>query len=177
MSQHAKVRSIEAIDAFRTALLLYRDHASRILEELQTEIHRTRSWLEGDCLLRWRKLVHDRQALLEQAEAELLTARLSNHTSVIQEKRLIVNRARLAVRQAEEGIARVQHWKRHFATDIEARAKPALNFRQTLDSDVQQAIAWLKETVDILESYAAIPAPAATAAPTTPATTTPQPAP
>jgi hypothetical protein len=159
MPQNANVRSIEAIDAFRAVLVLYRDRASRILDDVRDDVVRTRSWLQGDCLLRWRKMVHDRSALLAQAEQELFTARLSGHPEAVQERRMAVNRARLAVRQAEEGLDRVRHWLRHYDSEIESRSKPALQLRQLLDTNTQQALTWLRETTDILADYAALAAP------------------
>lgn len=159
MPQNANVRSIEAIEAFRAVLVLYRDRASRILDDVRDDVVRTRSWLQGDCQLRWRKLVHDRGALLAQAEQELFTARLSGHPGAVQERRMAVNRARLAVREAEEGLDRVRHWLRHYDAEIETRSKPALQLRQLLDTNTQQALAWLRETTDILSDYAALAAP------------------
>ena len=53
MPDRAKVTSLEAIEAFRAKLVIYRDRASRVLDEVADEVTRTRGWLEIDRQTHW----------------------------------------------------------------------------------------------------------------------------
>ena len=48
MSGPAKVSSIEALEAFRADLIRYVEKARVALEDAESEVRRTRSWLEAD---------------------------------------------------------------------------------------------------------------------------------
>jgi len=48
MPERAKVTSLEAIEGFRARLIIYRDKAGRVLDEVSEEVSRTRGWLQGD---------------------------------------------------------------------------------------------------------------------------------
>jgi hypothetical protein len=48
MPQQAKITSVEALDAFRAALIIYLSKARPTLEEVSADVQRTRGWLEGE---------------------------------------------------------------------------------------------------------------------------------
>jgi hypothetical protein len=156
MSSTAKVKSIEALEAFRVNLLVYRDKAGRIVDEFRDEVVRTRIWLQTDRQLHWKRQVHERARDLARAEQELLTARLSGHPEVIQERRMAVHRARAALREAEDGLARVRHWLQHYETEVESPSKAVLQLRDVLANDLAKAVAFLEGAASVLADYAAL---------------------
>lgn len=161
MSTPARVHSIEALDAFRATLLVYLDKAERILDDTMSDVVRTRVWLETDRRLFWRNQIRDKAKLLAQAEAELLTAKLSGHPEVIQERRLVVNRARRALEESEAGRDRVERWIRHFEPEVESRTQVVNQLRQVLSHDMHKAVAFLDASSAALADYAGMVAPPA----------------
>src|SRR5205085_12429566 len=154
MPQLAKVTSIDALDAFKVSLIVYLEKAGRILDEISEEVVRTRTWLETERLLHWRNQVRKRARELAQAHQELLTARLAGLPEAIQTRRMAVNKARLALREAEEGLARVKQWMRNYETEVECHAKAVIQLRHSLGFDMSKAVAFLDGAASTLASYA-----------------------
>ena len=160
MASEAHVASIAALDDFRAALVIYLERAGRILDDVRGEVVGTRDWLQTDRQSHWKQVIHRRGKELAQAEAELLTARLSGNPGAIQDRRLVAQRARHALEEAEAGLSRVRRWLRHYESEVEARAKVVHQVRQTLGYDMAKAVAFLQEAATILADYAALSAPA-----------------
>lgn len=160
MAGEAHVSSIEVLEDFRAELVVYLEAAGRILDDVRHEVVSTRNWLQTDRQDHWKRLIHRRGKELAQAEAELLTARLSGNPGAIQDRRLIVQRARQAMQEAEEGLNRVRHWLRHYEGEVESRAKVVHQVRHTIGYDMTKAVAFLRESAKILAEYAALSASA-----------------
>jgi len=171
MLQTAKVTSIEAIDAFKASLIVYLEKAGCVLDDVSDDVVRTRIWLQSDRQLHWKNQTRQRTLALAQAEQELLTARLSGMPEAIQARQRTVNKARLALREAEEGLARVKRWMRQFETQVEPRAKVVTQLRNSLAHDMGKAVAFLEGAAATLAAYAEI-APLAPLSPQLPANET-----
>jgi len=163
MAQSAKVTSIDALDTFKANLIVYLEKAGRILDGVCDDVVRTRIWLQTDRQLHWKNLIHQRTRALAQAEQELLTARLSGLPEAIKIRRLAVNKAKLAVEEAENGLTRVKQWVRQYETQVESHAKVVSKLRQTLALDMGKAVAFLDRAATTLADYAGMSPPARTA--------------
>jgi len=159
MPQPAQVTSVEALEAFKSSLIVYLEKGGRLLDEVSEDVVRTRIWLETDRQLYWKKLVHQRTKEMAQAEQELLTARLSDMPEAIKARRLAVNKAKLALHRAEDGLARVKQWLRRYETEVESRTKVVVQLRQLLGYDMSKAVAFLEGAVSTLAAYAEMSAP------------------
>src|ERR1043166_2671189 len=78
MPQRAQVTAIEALEEFRASLIVYLSKARPTLEEVSADVLRTRLWLENEQRTHWDNQVRRRHKELEQAQAELFSARISN---------------------------------------------------------------------------------------------------
>ena len=154
MPQAAKVTSIEAIDAFKASLIVYLEKAGCVLDDVSDDVVRTRIWLQTDRQLHWKNQAHQRTRELAQAEQELLTARLSGLEEAIKARRMAVNKARFALREAEERLARVKQWMRQYETQVESRAKIVTQLRHSLGHDMRKAVAFLEGAAATLAAYA-----------------------
>ena len=67
MPERAKVTSLGAIEDFRAKLIVYRDKAARVLDEVGDAVTRTRLWLESDRPAHWQNQIKQRTRELEQA--------------------------------------------------------------------------------------------------------------
>src|SRR5690349_17269065 len=100
MAGQAKIASVEAIEAFRAALILFVSQARPALEEVSSEVMRTRLWMENDQWRFWQTELRNRQKKLDQAQSELLSAKFSNFQDSTALQQMAVRRARLGVEHA-----------------------------------------------------------------------------
>ena len=68
MPQRANVTSFEAIKTFRSNLIGYMTKARPALEEVSSEVTRTRLWLQGDRRSYWEGELRRRARKLEEAD-------------------------------------------------------------------------------------------------------------
>ena len=98
MPERANVNSLEAIEDFRAKLIIYRNKASRVLDEVSDEAVRTRLWLQSDRVAYWREQINLRTRELEQRQQELFSARLGGLREVSYVQQVAVRKAKVAVR-------------------------------------------------------------------------------
>ena len=154
MATQAKITSVEAIELFRAALIVFLSQARPALEEVSGEGVRTRVWLENDQRRFWENERRIRSKKLEQAQQELFNARLSQFQDSASLQIMAVHRAQQAVRAAEEKLAQLKKWDR----ELENRAAPLLKeieqLHGFLTSEMPKAIAYLAQVVKALDAYA-----------------------
>ena len=164
MPDRAKVSSLEAIDSFRAKLIIYREKAGRVLDEVSDEVIRTRLWLENDSITHWQNEIKRRKRELEMRQQELFSAQLSGlrEASYVQQQAVV--KAKQVLRDTEERLQRVKQWSRQFDQRVEPLAHHVDKLRHTLGNDLGQAVAWLGELLKTLAAYAELsPASPATA--------------
>lgn len=154
MPEQARVTAIEALEAFRTRLVVYLDKAGRVLDEISDDVTRTRLWLETDRRLFWEKELRRRQRQLEQKQGELLSARLSELQAANPLLRAQVQEARRAVQEAQAKIALVKQWSRQYDNRVAPAAKEADKLREVLSHEMRKAVAWLDQATKTLDAYA-----------------------
>jgi hypothetical protein len=167
MPERARVTSLEVIEAFRARLIVYREKAARVLDEVNDEVSRTRVWLESDRQNFWQNEIRRLTREAEQRQQELFSAQLSGllEASVLQQA--AVQKARRAIRGAEDKLKQVKQWQRQFDHRVEPPARQVEKLRHTLSHDLGQAVAWLNEMTRTLSAYAELSPSTATPAPPT----------
>ena len=156
MAENANITSIDAITAFRAALIIFLTKARPLLEETSGEIIRTRQWLENDQRRHWEGQNRLRGRKLEEARAELFNATLSKLQEASSLHYMAVQRAERAVRESEAKLGMVKKWSR----DLEERTGPLVKqtdqFQTLLATDMPRAIAYLDQVIRALEAYASV---------------------
>jgi hypothetical protein len=154
MAGQAQITSVEAIEAFRADLIVFISQARPALEEVSSEVQRTRLWLENEQRQFWENELRVRGNKLEQAQSELMTARLSDFQDSTSLQQMAVRRARQAVEQAEGKLKAMKKWNR----DLETRAAPLLKEVEQLlgylTAEMPKAVAHLSQIVKALDAYA-----------------------
>jgi len=154
MAGQAKITSVEAIELFRAALIVFTSQARPALEEASSEVLRSRLWLENDQRRFWQNELRNRNKKLEQAQQELFTARLSEFQETTSLQQMAVNRARRAVQDAEAKLAALKRWDR----ELDNRSAPLLKEVEQLHSfltgEMPKAVAYLAQVVRTLDAYA-----------------------
>lgn len=159
MESRAHVTSVEAIGGFRAALIVYLSKARPALQEVSNELLRTRLWLQEDHRRHWDGELRIRKRVLERAQAELFSAKMSRMGESSAVQVMGVQRALTAVRQAEQKLVLLKRWDR----ELEHRAAPLVKQVEQLGdflaTDMAKAVAVLEQTVKALEAYAGVAVP------------------
>jgi predicted transcriptional regulator len=155
----AQVTSVEAVEAFRAALVVFRGKARTVLGEVSEEVLRTRLWVQDDRRRHWTDQMRGRTRQLERARGELFNATLSSLQTPGAAQHLAVQRAERAVAEAEAKLAVLKKWNR----DLENRTSPLLKqveqLQGWLTTDMARAVAHLAQVVQTLDAYAGVAAP------------------
>jgi hypothetical protein len=166
MPDRARVTSLEAIETFRAKLIIYRDKAGRVLDEVSDEVIRTRLWLENDRIAHWQNEIKRRTRELETRRQELFSAQLSGlrEASYVQQQAVV--KAKQALRDAEERLQSVKQWSRQYDQRVEPLARHVDKLRHTLGNDMGLAVASLAELLKTLAAYAELSHTTASSPPT-----------
>ena len=159
MAERAQVTSVEAVELFRSDLIIFLKKARSVLEEACDEVLRTRQWVQNDQRRFWEHEIKVRARKLEEARSELFRAQLSQFQDSTTLQQMAVHRADRAVRDAETKLAVLKKWDR----ELENRTDPLVKMLNQLHgfilTDMPQAVAYLGQVVKTLEAYAAGAAP------------------
>lgn len=169
----ARITSLEALETFRSALIIFLTVARRSCDEVVQEVRRTRLWLQQDQRQHWERQIRKRQKLLDAAVQELFSARLSGLRMGTQAQENEVRKMKAAVAEAEEKLRNVKRWARDFDHDADPLVKQLETLRFSLDYELAKGVHFLSEAQKILESY--LQSPPAPAAPAPPSSTPPSP--
>lgn len=154
MGEQAKVTSVEALELFRTHLIIFATKAKARLDEVGDEIRRTRVWLQTDRRLVWEAETRKRQKVLDQATQELLSARISNVRDNLSGQNNAVRKAKRSLEEAEEKLKNVKGWNRNYDSHVEPLMKRLEGLKRILEDDMPKAAATLVQFQDILQAYA-----------------------
>jgi hypothetical protein len=154
MSDGAHVRSIEALEAFRASLIVYRSKARPALEEIGAEILRTRLWLENDQRVHWENQVRKRTLALEEAKKELFSAEMSTIGHTTSMEIMAVRRAERQLEDARNKLGMIKRWSRDFGSRVDPLARQLEKLQTILSTDLPKAEHFLAQTVKTLDAYA-----------------------
>lgn len=155
MPETAQVRSVEAIASFRAQLLAYLARARATVEEVSSEVQRTKSWLQTEQRLRWEAELARRTRRLETARQELFSAGLSNQHGAKGWHQMQVHRAEEAVKDAAAHLERVRKWGRQFEDLADPLVRQVDKLHTFFTTDTARASHGLARTLRILDEYAA----------------------
>ncbi len=156
MANQAKVSSLDALESLRAHLIVFLSRGGRSVDEATDAVRRTRYWLENDQRMHWESQLRQRRKILDLAEQELFSAKLSalKETSARMEE--AVRKAKRAVAEAEEKLRNTKIWARNFEGTVEPLVKGLDSLRYSLDYTLPTAVAYLSEVQKTLEGYTEI---------------------
>lgn len=164
MADKANVTSVEALETFRAQLLVYVSKARPTIEEVSSDIQRTRSWLENEQRSHWEKQLRKRNLVLEQAKQALSSAKIANFKKDATLEQMAVHKAKHAVEEAEAKLKMLKIWNRDFDGKVEPLVRQLEKLHTFLSHDIVQASAYLARAITTLQDYANLAAPAMAAA-------------
>lgn len=180
MSRHAAhVESIDALKAFRAALLKFAETARTALGDCDSELRRVQSWLENEQPTHWQDQVRKRTDAVERAKEAVRMKKLfknaagSRPSAVEEEKALALAQRRLEHAQHKLTLTR-QH-ARKLPREIDLYRGGVGRFATDVDCDLPVAAAKLGQMIAALQAYLDLKAPAGLE-PAAPADPNPSPA-
>lgn len=156
MEQQAKVTSVDALENFRASLILFLSKGKPALEEVMHEVVRTRLWIENEQRTYWEREIKTRRRKLEQAQAELFSARISKIQEVSAAQQLAVHHAQRALDAAQDKMRMLKKWSRELENRADPLVKQIEQLHGFLMTDMAKAVSFLAEAVKILQSYAEV---------------------
>lgn len=168
MVANAHVTSVDALGAFRSDLIVFRTAAMQSLDEMSSEVHRMRQWIRHDQRLHWESEIRRRQKKLDQAQQELMGARLSSLQDSTAAQQNAVTKARRAFHEAEDKLRAVKSWDRNFDQVVDPIVKQLGSLRSVLEHEMPHALAFLANAQHALDAYSERPLAAGGAPSSTP---------
>ena len=165
MRQSARVLSTDALRDFQAALAKYSAKARDALRSALMDIRHTLDWLEAQLKV-WTREADKRHEEVNRCRAELAVVRSAPESwrSAATEREIDLRKAQARLREAEEKVAVVKHWRRMLPQALNEYELPMRRLGGFLDGDVRHALAVLDGKIDALDEYVALAAPEAPAA-------------
>lgn len=175
MAEQAKITSLEALERFRAALIVFMTDAHRSVDEVGDAIRQTRQWITHDQRMHWEAQRRRWQQKLDQATQELMSARLSSLRDSTTMQENAVRKCKAALTEAEEKLRALKQWGRNYDNAVDPLAKGLESLRFLLDHELPKGVAYLLQAQKTLEGYAGTGAGGAEPEPETePSTEAPQ---
>ncbi len=159
MATRVNVTSVEAIESFRTSLIIYLSKARPTLDEVSSEVGRTRTWVQYTQRSHWDGIAKQKARNLEEAQAALFSAKMSNLREVSTAEQMAVVKARRAAEEVEMKLRVLKRWDRDFDSSTEPINRQLEKLQAILNDDLVKAVAYLTQTLTTLHAYAGMVAP------------------
>ena len=115
MATQANVTSTEALEAFRSNLIVFLTKAKRALDDATDEVKRTRQWLQQDQRMNLEGEHRRRTKQLQQAQQELMTVKLGAHKeSALAIRQMAVAKAQRDLAEVEGKLRKLKGWSQNF---------------------------------------------------------------
>ena len=159
----ANVRSLDAIDRFRAQLVEYIDAGRVALSEAESDIERTRGWLERDMVSHWNRQLRKRAELVSRAKSELYRKQTQasakdSRPSVVDEKKAL-QRAERRLEEAQNRMNATKRWIRMLEREQSLYKGNVAGFSAMIERDLPHAVGLLKKMSENLEQYVAMSPP------------------
>ena len=153
MSSEAKVRSVESLGEFRAHLIVFLSKSAMSIGKVTEEVKRARLWLETDQRNFWEGRLKRGMRALEQAQAELMTAKLSSFKDSVTMQEMEVRKAKRLVEEATHKLGRIKHWVREFDQLFSGHLRRLDTMTDYIVHDLPKGVAYLERAQRLLESY------------------------
>jgi len=164
MPDQANVKSFDAIEQVRAALLVFGKQAEEGLTEIDIEMRRMVDWMEHNRPGFWTEQVRLAWDGVGQAKADLHRCLMFpvgvNERPSCSEERAALKKAQAKLAYCEEKKEKLQHWIREISHEIHTYEGRTSRLREVIESDVPTAAATLARILTQLEEYTGMSSPA-----------------
>src|SRR5688572_3204927 len=160
MSGYARVESVDALRAFRQALIKFAESANVALADAEGEMNRVQVWLDTEQDSYWQGQIRKRREDVERCRDAVRQKKLyksptgSTQSAVDEEKMLKIALNRLE--EAEQKLKAVRRYAPRLQKEIQNYKGGVQRLASDVASDIPLAIARLDKMIATLEMYAAM---------------------
>jgi hypothetical protein len=158
MSQ-ARVESLDVLKTFKVALVKFIESANAALIDAESDLVRTRLWIETEQQTYWQGQIKKRTELLARAEEALRMKKVfkdvtgARQSYVDEEK--AVQKARRMLESAQHRYAATQQWKRRMEKIGHDYKGSVQRLSTTVASELPAAVSKIENMLRTLETYVA----------------------
>ena len=157
MPDQANVKSFDAIEQVRAALLAFGKQAEEGLTEIDLEMRRMVDWMEHNRPGFWTEQVRLAWDGVGQAKADLHRCLMFpvgvNDRPSCSEERAALKKAQAKLAYCEEKKEKLQHWIREIHHEVHTYEGRTARLREVIESDVPTASTALARILTQLEEY------------------------
>jgi len=154
MSDQVKVSSIDALEAFRADLIQYVEKARVALEDAESEVRRTRTWLDVDRTNFWSRQLKQRTKELNQAEAEYYNAMITRPKESHMFHKMAILKAKRRVEEAEAKNLVLKKWRQAYDNRVTPMLRQLDPMFFLVGLHLPKGIHSLGESIKALQAYA-----------------------
>jgi hypothetical protein len=149
----ARVRSLDALNTWRSSLIVFQTKARRGVAQVTDEVKRLRQWLELEQRTHWEMEIKKRSRKVDQAGQELLTARNSTMRGTLMVQEQALRKAKAALQEAEDKLRRTKRWCQDYDRVVQPLLKKLENLHYYLENDLPKAVHLMEQLTRALEGY------------------------
>ena len=168
MSGQAQITSVEALAAFRADMIVFLGHMRPVIEEVGDEVARMKNWLQIEQRGFWETQLRIRRLKLEEAQAELFSAKMSTLQRSSTLQTMAVQRAQRAVHEAEQKLIVLKRWERELEGASDPLLKQVEQLQGYLTGEMENGVLFLDQAIQALDAYTELHSAALPSAPNSP---------
>ena len=156
MPGQAQITSVEALEAFRSDLIVFLTQMQPVLDEVGGELVRMKYWLQNDHRQTWESQArqHSNQPAGRGASRAFPTRQTLTFAGVFQPAtQLVTQRAQKAVHESEQKLTALKKWDRELENQAEPLVKQVEQLQSFLANDMRRAVTYLTQIIQTLEAY------------------------
>ena len=159
MANRVNVTSVEVVKDFRASFIVYLAKARATLEEVTSDVGRTRAWVGVNQRVYWEALAKHRKQILDEAQEILLSSKMSSMRRVSASEQMAVAKAKRAYEEAEGKLRIIKRWDRDFENQTQPLARQMEKLHSLLADDAEKAVTYLTQALAALDDYTGMAPP------------------
>jgi hypothetical protein len=157
MPDSARVESVDAIKAFRIALVRFAETAVTALADAESDLQRSLHWLESEQTVHWQSEIRRRTAIVVRCKDAIREKRLFKNAvgtyASTQEEEKALKIAQRQLEEAEEKFANTRKYAQRLHRELLLYKGQVQRFATVAEVELPTAAAWLTRVVDLLAGY------------------------
>ncbi len=158
----ANVRDIDAIRAFRAALIIFAEDAETAIQLMLMEAQKTLGWIDHDAPFYWKtqtRKAYDQVASSRVSYENCRMRTVAGHRSTCIEEKQAFEKAKRRLQHCLDQTELVRKWANTLRHETDEFRGRLAGLQKLLSADIPKAIALLEKTTSLLESYAEMTRP------------------
>jgi hypothetical protein len=163
MTIQANITSVQVLDDFKAALVVFVEEAGLALNESESEVRRVLDWLGRDCQAHWTKVIRKKQEEVAVCKSALFRKQITpspndQRASVVDEKKALA-KATAELEDAERRLKAAKRWAIEMERQYALYKGAVQPLSAAVERDLPNAILRLGRMARALDEYLRMPSP------------------